>query len=110
MKKSKLLWATLMSFMVVACLISVPALSGENPWDADGGNGGGTGTPLDTVVNEAAVFVTQPPVTTPEVPPAYFNDTIAGWLSRASMRVSFFIMNNFSQRTSKKAQINRPAY
>ena len=46
---------SLMAFLVAmlaVCLISVPAFSGEHPWDSDGsqsGSSGGSGLPADSV-------------------------------------------------------------
>lgn len=46
-------------FAVLAiCLISVPAFSGEHPWDSDGsqsGNSGGSGLPSDSTKGTAVV-------------------------------------------------------
>ncbi len=38
MKGLKLIAFLAMLSLLLACLVSVPAFSGENPWDADGGN------------------------------------------------------------------------
>jgi len=37
-KGLKLIAFLAMLSLLLACLVSVPVLSGENPWDADGGN------------------------------------------------------------------------
>jgi hypothetical protein len=107
MKKSKLLWATLMSLLVVACLLSVPALSGENPWDADRSYGGGNGTPLDSEVKNVVLVDSRTELNAMTAAP--ISERVSGWISRATMRVSFFILNNFSHGTSKKVQINKAA-
>lgn len=111
MKRPNLFKATILSLMVVVCLISVPALSGENPWDSDGGNGNGTGEVIDTTVDEATVTSNPPQVGDPYVPPSVTSSKVyLGWIDRISIRVSSFILKNFRSWTSKKAQLTRPAY
>lgn len=105
MKKSKILWVTLMSLLVVACLISVPALSGENPWDADRSYGDGSATPLDSEVKNVVVAGSQTQRSSTAA--AHISEKVSGWISKAAMRVSFFILDNFRYGTSQKAQINK---
>ncbi len=109
MKKSRVLWATLMLLVVAACLLSVPAF-GENPWDADGGSGGGggTGTPLDSTDKDVEREFLRPKVRLPLA--SSENDGISGWISRATIRVSFFMLEHFSFGTPQKAQGNTAAY
>lgn len=108
MKKPKFLMAALIALLLAVCLTSVPALSGENPWDADGGGGAGTGSPLDSVASETSVIVQPPRSSEPSTPPA-LNDVMRAWIINATIRVSVFIQDNFRHRTSKKARLIRPA-
>ena len=108
MKKPLFLMTALIAVLLAVCLTSVPALSGENPWDADGGDGQGTGTPLDSVASETSVIVTPPRSSDPSTPPA-LNDVMRAWVVNVTIRVSVFIQDNFWHRTSKKAQLLRPA-
>jgi hypothetical protein len=85
----------------VACLLSVPAVSGENPWDADGGGGNGTGSPLDTIISDLASVNAQTAAETQPLPPA---DNNPSWVSRAMTRMSHFMIEHFFTKTSKKAQ------
>lgn len=109
MNKPKLIMATLLAIILAVCLSSVPALSGENPWDADGGGGAGTGNPQDTIASESAVIVVTPPRSSePSTPPA-LNDVMRAWIVNVTIRVSGLIQDTFTNRTSKKARLIRPA-
>jgi len=106
MKRSKILLGAAMFLVVVLCLVSVPALSGENPWDSDGGGSGGTGSPIDTLrldgVNLRAHLTSAPSL------PG--NDVLPNWISRAAVKVSFFVISQFHQVTLKKTQVFKSAY
>jgi hypothetical protein len=105
MKRVKLLSGLISILVAVACLVSVPALSGENPWDADDGGQGGTGSPLDSTLLDAGMLSAQSQgQSTPVI-----EDQNPGWFDRAIIRVSSFIINNFTLRTAKKSQIVRSA-
>jgi hypothetical protein len=106
MKRSKLLLALTMMLVLIACLLSVPVLSGENPWDADGGYGGGTGSPMDSVKNDAGMTASTPAVQSPAEP----NDDLPGWFSRTTIKMSAFIMNYYYKWTSRPALKYRYAY
>ncbi len=98
-----------MFLMVLACLLSVPALSSENPWDADGSSGGGTSTPVDsTEDNETTILSSQPQINPSALPST--NDKESWWFSRFAMRVSAYFLSAFSSGTQKKERIDRPAY
>lgn len=109
MKKPTLLMTAFLALLLAVCLSSVPALSGENPWDADGGDGQGTSNPQDTVASETSVIVTPPRSSEPSTPPA-LNDVMRAWIVNVTIRVSVFIQDNFTNRTSKKARLIRPAH
>ncbi len=109
MKRTKLIWATFITMIVAACLISVPALSSENPWDADGGNGGGTGSPFDSTLLDAGGTNSAPQVSAPAIPAGGGNSG-PSLFNRVTMRVSSFIISYFQKGILKKASISRNAY
>jgi len=109
MKKRNLIWATISMMIVAACLISVPALSGENPWDADGGNGnGGTGSPLDSTLIDAGGLNSIVIASNSAVPSGGGNNE-PGFFTRVTVRVSSIIISYFQRGTLKKAPVNRYA-
>ena len=111
MKRTELIWATFVTMIVVACLISVPALSGENPWDADGGNNdGGTGSPLDSTLLDAGWLNSNVQASTSEVPTGGGSDREPSIFTRVSVRVSSFIISYFQKGILKKAPNDRYAY
>ncbi len=107
MKKRNLIWATFLSLIVAACLISVPALSGENPWDADGGNGGGTGSPFDSTLLDAG-GLNYSVLASNAVEP-YSGGSEPTIITRITIRLSSYFINYFQRGTLKKAPINRIA-
>jgi len=110
MKKRNLIWATLMSLIVAACLISVPALSGENPWDADGGNGnGGTSSPLDSAELDA-IGPNYNVQSSNSVVPSGGGDREPSLFTRVTVRVSSFIISYFQKGILKKAPNSTFAY
>ncbi len=110
MKTRKLIWATILTLIVAACLISVPALSGENPWDADGGNGsGGTGSPLDSTLLDAGTANSNAQTGNIVVPPSGGNNREPSLITRVTMRVSSYIISYFQKGILKKAPNNRPS-
>ena len=108
MKKRNLIWTTISMMIVAACLISVPALSGENPWDADGGNGGGTGSPLDSTLIDAGGLNSNVIASNTVVPSGGGNNE-PGFFTRVTVRVSSFIISYFQRGTLKKAPVYRYA-
>lgn len=109
MKRSKLLLAFTIMLALFACLLSVPVLSGENPWDADGGNGGGTSSPLDSLSDDAGALSSSPVVTTAENPNRP-DDEVPGWLTRNVVRVSTYALSVFNKWTSQLVQEYKFAY
>ena len=109
MKKSKLLLASTLLFVVLAYMMSVPVLSSENPWDADGGNGnGGTGSPFDSSLIDAGGGARALQVASaPAVP---YGGLEANWITKATIRVTFFVVSHFTQRTPKKVQTQKAAF
>ena len=108
MKRTKLLLAFTMMLALIVCLFSVPVISGENPWDADGGSGGGSGSPLDSVLNDAGVINTAPIIQSP-TEPSDPDDQLPGIFSQAMVKVSSFVLNYYYKWTSGSAQRNRLA-
>lgn len=107
MKRIKLLPGLLMFLLAVVCLISVPALSGENPWDADGGGGdNGSGSPLDSTLYDAGTLSAQSEVQSTGTT----NDQYPGWLSRTVLRMYAFMAEHFTVKTSSKTKLSKPAY
>lgn len=101
MRHSKLILAAMTMLLLFASFLSVPALSGENPWDADGGNTGSTGVPIDSTKNDAAKSSFRPAGLAPDNSDGDSLDRFTGYL----LKVSFYIMERFSDWTSSKAQI-----
>jgi hypothetical protein len=102
MRYSRLILAAMTMLLLFASFLSVPALSGENPWDADNGGGGSTGVPIDSTKNAAAAASSfEPPGLAPGSPEGDSLDRFTGYL----LRMSFYIMERFSDWTSSKAQV-----
>lgn len=111
MKTRKLIWATILTLIVAACLISVPALSGENPWDADGGNGsGGTGSPLDSTLLDAGTANSNAQTGNIVVQSGGGNNREPSLITRVTIRVSSYIISYFQKGILKKAARNSTAY
>jgi len=91
--------------LAVVCLVSVPAFSGENPWDADGGGQNGTGSPFDSLANDVGTKLS-----TAAVPQTPTVEQRTGWFSRVTLRASYLLIEMFSGKSIKKAQISGPAY
>ena len=103
MRHSKLILATMTLLLLFASFLSVPALSGENPWDADDGDGGSTGVPPDSAKNDAGTFSNSPTGLTPGTPNS--GDNKLDWFSGLMMRMSIFIVERYNEWTSPKAQV-----
>ncbi len=111
MMTRKLIWLTIMMLIVAACLISVPALSGENPWDADGGNGnGGTGSPLDSTLLDAGGVNSSAQSRITVVPSGGGNNREPNLITRVTVRVSSYIISYFQKGILKKAPKNSFGY
>jgi len=110
MKRTKIIWATLITMMVVACLISVPALSGENPWDADGGTGeGGTESPLDSTLLDAGRLNSNVQPSSSVVLSGDRKTREPNLFTRVTISVSSYIISYFQKGILKKAPKNSPA-
>lgn len=103
MRRSKLILTVMTLLLLFASFLSVPALSGENPWDADGGNGGDSGSPLDSAQIDAANVFKSSGNFLPESPNDGENEI--SWISGIMMRMSNFIVERYYKWTSHKAQI-----
>jgi len=101
MRHSKLILAAMTVLLLFASFLSVPALSGENPWDADGGDTGSTGQPPDSTKNVVKLSANGPTGLAPGNSDGDSLDQFTGYL----LRMSFYIMERFSVWTSSKAQI-----
>lgn len=103
MRHSKLILAAMTIMLLLASFLSVPALSGENPWDADDGDGGSTGSPPDSAKNDAGSFSNSPTGLVPGNP----NDDYGSlnWFSGIMMRMSIFIVDRYDKWTSPEAQV-----
>lgn len=106
MKRSKQFIVVTMLLGLIACLFSVPVLSGENPWDADGGNSGGTGTPADSLLYDAGMFASSPADHAPEQPQDEF-DFLPGWVTNAMVKVSSIFLGYYYGWTSGPVQKNK---
>ena len=103
MRHSKLCLATMTLLLLCASFLSVPALSGENPWDADEGDSGSTGVPADSAKNDADSISNSPTGLAPGIPNS--GDDQLGWFSGIMMRLSIFIVEHYYEWTSPKAQV-----
>ena len=103
MRKSKLILTAMTLLLLFASFLSVPALSGENPWDADDGNSGSTGVPPDSAKNDAGAVANSPTGLVPGTPNSG-NDQL-GWFSGIMTRLSIFIVERYYEWTSPKAQV-----
>ena len=103
MRKSKLILTVMTLLLLFASFLSVPALSGENPWDADDGDGGSTVLPPDSVDNEDGSLSGSPTGLVPGTPNS--GDDKLGWFSGMMMRLSIFIVDRYYEWTSPKAQV-----
>ena len=111
MKRRKLIWSTIVTLIVAACLISVPILSAENPWDADGGNSnGGTGSPLDSTLADAGIINSSIVSNSTVVPSGGGNKSEPGLFTRVTIRVSSYIISFFQKGMLKKAPKNSTAF
>ena len=104
MRKSKLILTAMALLLLFASFLSVPALSGENPWDADEGNNGSTGVPLDSAKNDAGSLLNSPAALASGTPSSSGDDQL-GWFSGIMMRLSIFVVNRYYEWTSPKAQV-----
>jgi hypothetical protein len=87
--------------LLFASFLSVPALSGENPWDADDADAGSTGQPPDSSKNVVKQSING---STGMAPGSYEGDSLdrfTGYL----LKMSFYIIDRFTEWTSSKAQV-----
>ncbi len=103
MRKSKLILTVMTLLLLFASFLSVPALSGENPWDADDGDDGTAGTPPDSTENDPGIFSNFPTGLTPGAPNS--GDDQLGWFSGIMKRLSNFIVDYYYEWISPKAQV-----
>jgi len=104
MRKSKLILTVMTLLLLLASFLSVPALSGENPWDADDGNDGSTGVPPDSAKNDAGEVADSPTGTVAGNPDG--GGGTQNWFSGLMSRLSAFIVDRYYEWTSPKAQVN----
>ena len=103
MRRSKLILTAMTLLLLFASFLSVPALSGENPWDADEGNGGSTGVPPDSAKNDAGEVANSPTGTVAGNPDG--GGGTQNWFSGLMSRLSAFIVDRYYEWTSPKAQV-----
>ncbi|MCH9025310.1 MAG: hypothetical protein IH931_08250 [candidate division Zixibacteria bacterium] len=103
MRKSKLILTVMSLLLLFASFLSVPALSGENPWDADDGNTGSPGVPADSAEIDAGPTSDSPTGLVPGTPSS--SDNKLGWFSGIMTRLSGFVVNSYYKWTSPKAQV-----
>ena len=103
MRKSKLILTAMTLLLLFASFLSVPALSGENPWDADDDNGGSAGVPPDSAKNDAGECANCPTGLAPGIPNS--GDDTQDWFSGLMSRLSAFIVDRYYEWTSPKAQV-----
>ncbi len=102
MRHSKLILVAITLLLLFASFLSVPALSGENPWDADDG-GGTTGSPSDSADNDAGIIPDLSTGLEPGTP--YSVDDKLNWFSGLMKRMSNFIVERYYKWASPKAQV-----
>ena len=107
MRKSKLILTLMTLLLLFASFLSVPALSGEDPWDADDGDSGKPSTPADSTENDAATFSDSPNGLVPGIPNS--GDDLLSWFSGIMTRMSIYIADRYNKWMSPKAQV-RTAY
>ena len=103
MRKSKLILIAMTLLLLLASFLSVPALSGENPWDADDVDSGSTGVPQDSAKNDAGSFSDSPTGLVPGT--SNSGDYQLGWFSGIMMRLSIYVVDRYYKWTSPKAQV-----
>lgn len=103
MRKSKLILTVMTLLLLFASFLSVPALSGEDPWDADDGDSGNPVTPPDTVDNDAGTISDSPTGLVPGTPNS--GDDLLSWFSGTMTRLSIFVVDRYYKWTSRKAQV-----
>ena len=107
MRKSKLILTVMTLLLLFASFLTVPALSGADPWDADDGDSGAPGTPPDSVENDAGTSSNSPTGLVPGIPNS--GDDLLSWFSGKMTRLSIFVADRYYKWTSRKAQV-RTAY
>lgn len=103
MRKSKLILTAMTLLLLFASFLSVPALSVENPWDADDGDSGFTGVLPDSAKNGTDSLSNSPTGLVPGTPNSV--DDLLDWFSGIMSRLSIFIVDRYYEWTSSKAQV-----
>ena len=107
MRKSKLILTVMTLLLLFASFLSVPALSGEDPWDADDGDSGTPVTPPDSADNYAGTLSDSQNGLVPGSPNS--GDGPLDWFSGIMTRMSIYIADRYNKWMSPKAQV-RTAY